>query len=159
MMSLTLRPFVRNGYASLRMGLKLEEAASLTRDKARLVEETFTTFSVPAGAPPIYWRVKDTVLRLVSENNARVFVVERPSAEDRRAEMLAGSKVFKGARVGSTYNGFAVAYQSGCSPLQYPISGLIAANEEQAELRGQALVRDGSCRIVAFKDAVMMFDF
>jgi hypothetical protein len=100
------------------------------------------------------WDHNGSVVQLYADGPNRQFIYLNPRRE---LPVSAGTLLFKGKRVGSSYSGIAYVFSSLCGARSYPVSGPVSPDDRTVTLYGRAPVIDGSCKVNSFRSDALVF--
>lgn len=144
----------------------LPASGYLTAETARkLVAEGQLLAKAELPAAPVYkpafWSFNDSKMSLKAESDKpeRIFVYDEPSTESRSAGVTSGAVAFNGVRARDRYKGKAYAFSRRCPPAAYDVVGIVSDDQRQVTLTGRAPRRDGSCKVMDYRDETLVFRF
>jgi Putative peptidoglycan binding domain len=156
MMSFSLRPF--NAPPQVR---------TVAADVPHLIEPIATTLqrAPPAVGGPIIaipapsqegtlWDHNTSVVRLIASGNTRRIVYEQPSPDLKAIDVLRGTILFDGHRMGIEYRGVAYAFAKGCQPVPYKVAGHVISEEEIVVTGAAPILVSSTCQPVAYRSDV-----
>lgn len=102
------------------------------------------------------WGHNGSVVGLVAEGNRREFRYVSPRDA---LPVEVGTLLFEGVRNGADYSGTAYVFSAVCGAIGYPVAGAISNGDLRVTLYGQAPQRDASCRVVSYREDVLVFEY
>src|SRR6476620_36816 len=101
------------------------------------------------------WEHNGSVMS-IADGSSRVFTYVKP--RDGLA-VYPGTVLFFGKRTGNTYQGTAHVFSPRCGATAYAVSGPVSQDQRSVSMYGRRPKLDPSCRIVAYADDNLVFNF
>jgi hypothetical protein len=116
------------------------------------------------AAPPkpgtyTVWLHNDSEMRLFADGLNRRFVYEKPREGLVARGVRRGTLLFDGRKDGETYSGRSRIFSPKCGPLEYEVSGKVAADQRRVEMTGQRPIVDDKCRVTRTERDTLVFEF
>jgi hypothetical protein len=73
--------------------------------------------------------------------------------------VASGTLLFAGRKSGDNYSGTAYVFSERCGASGYSVSGPVAPDQRSVTMYGKAPRTDASCRVVGYRDDVLVFNF
>lgn len=102
------------------------------------------------------WNHNGSVVTLHANGANRQFSYSVPRAG---LPVKSGTVLFKGTKSGNTYSGIAYIFHSKCGARHYPVSGPVSDDQKSVTLYGQAPQVGSNCKVVDYRDDVLVFNF
>lgn len=112
-----------------------------------------------AQGGPTLWEHNGSYVVLSSSGAQRQFRYQAPVAELRQYGVQPGTLLFDGRRDGNQYSGTAYVFSKVCGGLPYDVAGPVSSDQRNVTMHGKAPIVDASCRIVGYRDDVLVFNF
>lgn len=134
--------------------------ASRTPDLASSSATTDTsTPSRSATASSSQWSHNGSRLALKAYNASREFYYENPRPGLVAVGVSRGTLLFRGKKIGESYEGTAYIFNQSCGPQAYDVSGPISNGQRRITLFGQAPLLDRQCKVIGRRADILVFDF
>jgi hypothetical protein len=110
------------------------------------------------GASSI-WDHNGSAVSLSADGASRKFYYQAPRAGLQEVGIQPGTLLFDGRRDGNRYSGTAYVFSQLCGALAYPVSGPVSPDERSVTMYGKAPSVSANCRVVGYRDDVLVFTF
>jgi len=116
-----------------------------------------TGIAAPAGAQQIIWDVDGSAaVQASNPPSTELFTLQTPRGDLAGQGARAGQVVVEIERDQRQVSGVAYDFHAGCGTESYEISGAISSDDKVITLQGRAPVRDGSCKVISFRDRTLV---
>lgn len=102
------------------------------------------------------WDHNGSVVSLEANGSIRKFYYQSPRPN---LPVTSGTLLFSGRKEGERYSGTAYIFSARCGARAYPVSGPVAGDQRSVTLYGKAPRVDSNCRVIGFRDDVLVFTF
>jgi hypothetical protein len=103
------------------------------------------------------WNHNGSTVSLNADGQMRAFFHNTPRESLIPRGVQRGTLLFKGRKVGNSYEGVAYYFPGHCGPQGYKVSGPITDDDRQVTLYGQAPRLDDSCNVTGYWDDKLVF--
>jgi hypothetical protein len=134
-------------YAQLVSGEKTMKTA------VALIAFLSATITVDAAS---LWDHNGSIVYLEVSGASRKFYYQIPRSG---LPVTNGTLLFNGRKDGDRYSGTAFVFSTNCSARGYAVNGPVASDKRSITLYGKAPQVDSSCRVIGYRDDILVFTF
>jgi hypothetical protein len=110
------------------------------------------------GASSI-WDHNGSAVYLSADGAGRRFYYQAPRGGLQEVGVQPGTLLFDGRRDENRYSGTAYVFSKFCGALAYAVSGPVSPDQRSVTMYGKAPTLDSNCRVVGYRDDVLVFTF
>jgi hypothetical protein len=124
-----------------------------------LLPNTFPATGALAQSASSLWDHNGSIVSLSANGAGRQFYYQSPRSGLAQVGVQSGTLLFEGRKDGSSYSGTAYIFNRKCGRRGYSVSGPVSEDQQNVTMYGKAPLLDPSCRIVGYRDDMLVFVF